>query len=312
MHPPKPLHVAALLFALVWSTPAVLAADQRLLSLVPPSAESVTGINNRIARGHHPAFALVTDNSFADASDFSAISGVDQDIAVEQVILVGNMRAIGTHAEHSLLASGHFDKDRIFKSAIENGAGAAEYRGVPIAVLSPFSRERKYFHDLRWLAVLDDKIILLGTLGQVREELDRYLNKADADPFLRHKVAQLDRDDMSWSLVPRLVQSGDTLRALESLDPRFATLIHEGDTLLLGIRYGRRVRFEYEVTSSDRSLPLNSHSTVQSLRDDTRISNSLFPAPRQNGASVRGKLEISRNHYEEWLVNIAVHTRLKE
>src|SRR4051812_2801273 len=147
MHPQKTARVAALLLALSWSTPSALPADHRLLSLVPPSAGNVGGMNNRLMRGHLGAFLLITANSLADTGDFLAISGVDQDRNIQEVILVGNETVVDTHEEHSLLASGHFDKARIFKAAIENGAGTAEYRGVQMVVVSPFSRESKYFHD---------------------------------------------------------------------------------------------------------------------------------------------------------------------
>ena len=33
-------------------------------------------------------------------------------------------------AEHSILVSGHFDQERIFKAAVQNGAKVTEFKGV--------------------------------------------------------------------------------------------------------------------------------------------------------------------------------------
>ena len=99
---------AALLFAgsrsaMLFAVPA----DQRLISLVRPSAEIVAGMTAPLMRGHPGAFLLITDNNLADATDFLALSGVDQNRVIQELILHGNQRAIGTHAEHPQRAEAH-------------------------------------------------------------------------------------------------------------------------------------------------------------------------------------------------------------
>ena len=277
--------------------------DLRLITLVPPDAKMVAGIGAPTPHGQKPSsFLLITPNNAADLNDFLALTGVDDARVIHQVILVATKQATSRPDGHSLLASGHFDQTRIFKAAVENGAVIGQYRGVRIVVLAPFQRERQSLRDVRWLAVLGENVAILGTTETVRVELDRHLDKASAVLPLMQSLAQLERDDMSWCLVRTLAQNYLILRALRSLDPEFARRVHDGDTILFGIHYGRRIRFEYVLTTSDT---LAQTSLAPSPGTPNATAYPQMVASSQVNGSIRGTVYLSTARYEKWLADVS-------
>jgi hypothetical protein len=280
--------------------------DPRLIRLVPSDAEMVAGIGAPTPHGPRPsAFLLITPNNSADLNDFLALTGVDDARVIHQVILVATKRGTGNPNGHSLLASGHFDQTRIFKAAVENGALIGQYRSVRIVVLSPFQREHQSLRDVRWLAVVGENVAILGTIDNVRVELDRHLDKVSADLLLMQSLAQLEGDDMSWCLVRTLAQNDLILRALRSLDPEFARWVHDGDTILFGIHYGRRIRFEYVLTTSDLSAQAGAPSPAPSSGAPNATAYPLVAASSHVNRSIGGKVYVSTNRYERWLGDVA-------
>jgi hypothetical protein len=280
--------------------------DLRLITLVPSDARMVAGVGAPTLRGQQPStFLLITPNNTADLNDFLALSGVDDERVIHQVILVATKQGTRNPDEHSVLASGRFNEARIFKAAVENGAAMGQYKSVRIVVLSPFQRERQNLHDIRWLAIVGENVAILGTIENVRAELDRHLNKTPADLPLMQSLAQLNGDDMSWCLVRTLVQNDLILHALGSLDPEFARRVHDGDTILFGIHYGRRIRFEYVLTTSDTSAQAGSPSLVPSSGTPNPTAYPLMAAVSQVNGSIRGKVYLSTTRYEKWLAEVS-------
>ena len=277
--------------------------DLRLITLVPSDADMVAGIGAPTLHGQQPStFLLITPRNAADLNDFLALTGVDDARVIHQVILVATKRGTGNPDGHSLLASGHFNQARIFKAAVENGAVVDQYRSVGIVVLSPFQREHESLRDVRWMAVVGENVAILGTIEDVRAELDRHLDKARADVPLMRWLAQLEGDDMSWCLVRTLAQNYLILRALRSLDPEFARRVHDGDTILFGIHYGRRIRFEYVLTTSDT---LAQTSLAPSPGTPNATAYPQMVASSQVNGSIRGTVYLSTARYEKWLADVS-------
>jgi hypothetical protein len=278
--------------------------DPRLLSLVPRDPQLTAGMSSSSGQGH---FLLMTRNNEVDFQDFLALSGVDNARLINQVILVAGLTAAG-HAEHSLLASGRFDPSRIFTAAVQNGAGANEYRGIRLLVLQPFARERAELKDVRWLAILDSSIALFGTPASVQEEMDHYVARNAPDPSLTQRLARLHADDETWCVVENFVGNRDVQRALSQLDTTLASLTQDGDAFQFGIHLGRRVRFEYEITraSGDSPRPIVAR-LARSLVGEGMKDSSLLPASEgiSDGRSERGELQVSRIRYETWIVEVS-------
>jgi hypothetical protein len=227
---------------------------------------------------------------------------------IHQMIFAAGSSDTSKLGEHSLLISGHFDQTRIFKAAVENGASVSEFRGFRVLVQQPFERELGTFTDVRWLAVIDSNVALFGTRFSVQEELDRHLAGSAVDPALMQKLARLRRDDAAWSVLGMSNFTDTIEHALGSLDPILANLVHDGDSFQFGVRYGRKVEVEYEITvPSNASAQAISNSSTQSLVGEKRKGFSLLPRldPTGDRASVRGVVKVAMTRYEAWLAEFA-------
>jgi hypothetical protein len=132
--------------------------------------------------------------------------------------------------------SGHFDQTRIFKAALENGASVSEFSGIRVLVQRPLARELGTFKDVRWLALIDSTVALFGTISSVQQELSRHLAGSAVDPSLMQKLTRLRRDDATWSILGTVKHNDQVKRALSSLDPTLANLVHDGDSVQFGVR----------------------------------------------------------------------------
>jgi hypothetical protein len=300
--------LAMLLFPLISVGMTWAAPDPRLLSLVPPGTQIVAGVSIPMLRGRPDGFLLVSYKDLVDRRDFLSLVGVDDSLIIDQMLFAAGGSDKSKLGEHSLLMSGHFDQKRIFKAALENGASVSEFRGIRVLVQQPLARERGTFKDVRWLAVIDSTVALFGTISSVQQELDRQLAGSAVDPPLMQKLARLRRDDATWSVLGTVERNDEVKHALGSLDPALGNLVHDGDSVQFGIRYGRKIEVEYQITSSSSaSAPANSNSLTQSLMGGDLKGSSLLPHHEMtvDSASVRGVVKVGMTRYKVWLAEIA-------
>jgi hypothetical protein len=298
-------------FFRVAPVPAVT-PDPRLLSLVPPAVQVVAGMNAPSGGSQPKSFLLMTHNNSMDLDDLIALTGGDPTRVIQQVIMVAAEDGRGGLTEHSLLAGGHFDPALIRRSV--GGASVTRYRDISLLVVQPFARERANFNDVRWLAMIDSDVALFGTIAMVKQELDRYLSRSVADPFLVQKLARLRRDDDTWCVLIRPVSSNEIRSVLEAVGATLADHLQDGHTFEFGIHYGRRVEFEYEVnTPTSAGAEAVSRSLVQSLAgpDVTGSSHSpAFGASQADGV-VHGAVKISRARYDAWVAEVKARADLR-
>jgi hypothetical protein len=301
--------LAMLLFSLISvGMTSAASIDRRLLSLVPPGSQIVAGVSLSMLRGRPDGFLMMSHNNVVDRRDLISLVGVDDSVIIHQIIFAAGGSDTSKLPEHSLLLSGHFDQTRIFKAGVENGAKVSEFRGIRVLVLQPFERELGTFKDVRWLAVIDSKVALFGTISSVQQELDRHLAASAADASLTQKLARLRNDDATWSVLRTVDSNYVAMRALGSLDPILANLVHDGDSFQFGVRYGRKVEVEYEITAPSRaSAQAHSNSLTQSLVGASLKGFSPLPRPDMTGdsASVHGVVKVAMTRYKAWLAEIA-------
>jgi hypothetical protein len=300
--------LAILFFPLISVKMLAAPPDLRLLSLVPPGAQIVAGETNRTSPGQPVKFLLMGRKNVVDRSDFLSLAGVDDSMIIQQMIFAAGGSDTSKLGEHSLLISGHFDQARIFKAAVGNGATVTEFRGFRVLVQHPFERELGTFKDVRWLAVIDSSVALFGTMFSVQQELERHLAGSAVDPSLMQRLASLRRDDATWSFLGAFNIDDEIEHAFGSLDPILAKLIHEGTSLLFGVRYGRKIEVEYEVTvPSSTSAQTISSSSMQSLVAGNLKGSSLLPHPDLTGKGpfVRGVVKVAMDRYAAWLSEVA-------
>ena len=301
-----------LFFQVILIGVATASPDPRLLSLVPSGAELVAGISASTIQGQPDNFVLMTQNNWVDLQDFFALTGADDTRSIHQIVFVEVKVANrdGQPNEHSLLVSGHFDQRHVFKSASDGGTAVTNYRRIPILEIQPFAREHGRFHDVRWLAVLDSSILVLGSVASTRQELDRYLSHSQMDELLVRRLARLRSKDQTWCLLsasvqrlPSLIRDHEIHDVLAKLSPELAELAKSGNELEFGIHYGRRVDFEYEVTltSVGRIGPDSFRHSVEPAK-----SESLLPTFKTtaDAEAVHGDISVSMSRYKTWLAQI--------
>jgi hypothetical protein len=286
--------------------------NTRLLSLVPPSAQVVAGMHAPSGGSQPKSFLLMTHNNSVDLDDFIALTGGDPAGVIQQVIMVAAADGHGTLAEHSLLASGHFDQTLIRRST--SGASDTLYREIPVLVVQPFARERANFNDVRWLAIIDSNVAIFGTISLVKQELDRYLSRSAADPFLVQRLARLRGDDDTWCVLARTGYSDEIRSMLQALDAKLADSLQDGDTFEFGIHYGRRVEFDYEIdTATSVGTGAVSRSLVQSLsgRELKQASVVTVSGSSPENGVVHGAVKVSKGRYDAWLAEVIASANLR-
>lgn len=291
-------------FLLTTMTAWAQGPDQRLLSLVPEGVPLVAEMSAPTKIGQPDSYLLLTRDNTEDMTEFLALSGVDDSKQMHQVIyLAGGGQGIGPK-DHSLLVSGHFDRDRIFRAATSNGASMVEFLGVSVLVVSSPARALNIIHEPRWLAVQQSTTAIFGSEASVREEIARQLAGKPADALLMKRLARLRPQDDSWCMIVVPSNSAEIRQSLQALDPALPALLHEGDSFQFGTHYGAHVEFEYEITSATAASfapPL-----VQSLQGNLAKGITLLPEtqPTTKVSSVKGVVKVSRGRYEAWLKEI--------
>jgi hypothetical protein len=241
-----------------------------------------------------------------DLQDLLALYGADGSRTIRQVVFVAIAGRDGELREHSLLASGHFDQARIYKSAIESGATLIGYRGIPVLEIQPFARERDSFKHVRWLAVLNSNVLVFGTIPTLRRELDRYSDRCAPDLSLLERLARLRTKDQTWSLLSPPTRNDQIRGLLSTLDPELTEIAQSGRAVEFGIHYGRRIEFEYEVTvdpTVDSRVPSQPH--VESLATpEFRLPLLSSLNTIANRDSARGLVTIPTTDYRAWLEEV--------
>ncbi len=288
----------------VWASPAT----SKLLALVPQGAQIVAGIEDP----HNPASSgrllLVTHNCNLDFNDWVAITGVDPHREANEVIEVATSSGERELDEHLVLVAGRFDRERIFRAAIENGASMSQYRGERLLVVAPFARERQEMKAPRSMAILDDRTTVFGCPQLVRQALDLYLNRFVPDPLLIERLRQLHPDVNSWNV---LVMSGPMLA--RHVDPGqlhapWTHILDGADELTVGVHYGSTDRIDFAVhamsTQTAFSLAgLANAPRVISVDLATSMRFRLQTLSVEQGR-VRGSLLVPGEQFDRWLASV--------
>lgn len=282
--------------------------DPRLLSLVPPHAEILSGIKPSPAKDQPNRFLLATTQDKIDMDDLAALSGVDSNRSVHEILLEAARNHSGRLNEHSLLVSGRFDQARIFRSAVSNGATVTKYRGVDVLVVEPFLRERGVLDDVRWLAILDSGIVLFGTISSVEEELDRYLSHSSADPSFRRHLDRLKRDNETWSMLLASSGNAQTPVAIKSIEPVLPGVIPMGSTLAFSTHFGSQIEFEYDLSaSSEADIQSSFHSLSLTFLGSAAKASTFLPEPKSSRPEydLHGEGKLTKERYQAWMAEIA-------
>ena len=122
------------------------------------------------------------------------------------------------------------------------------------------------------------------------------------------RLSRLRRDNATWSVLGMFTVDNELEEAFGSLDPGLANLLHDRNSFQFGIRYGREVEVEYEVTvPSGAPAQLISNFSTQSLVPVSSKGSSLLPRQdlAADRASVHGVVKVTTTRYAAWLAQCA-------
>jgi len=189
---------------------------------------------------------LTTHNNRLDLDDWQALTGVDSKRVFDEVIEVAAAPSGGALSEHLLLVAGRLDRERIFRSVEENGSHSVRFQGERIFLIEPFARERGDMLDVRWLAILENRIGIFGTPWLVQQTLRRYADHAVADSVLEERLALLRPDVTSWNVLVPLRKTANKL----SFGPAYSAwsqLQEDADVLTIAVRFAPKIRIDFSI-----------------------------------------------------------------
>ncbi len=280
-------------------TASAISSDLRLIQMVPPESQIIASMLSPTLDVQPSSFLLFTGNNRIDLEDFFAVTGADASRRIHQVVFAAEVGDDGKLSEHSLLVSGHFNRNAIFRFAESGSATTASYRGEAILVVPPLARERSKFKQLRWLAILDSDIAIFGTPVSVQQELDRRIANSRPDSSLMARLSRLDGRDETWCLLPASSPRGLVESTLEKLDPKLGEVAGEGEPVQYGIHFGRQV----EITASSNNVVRGSSKSENGQSSTHSTPANYFLAGAHDGGDDRkvAVVKISRRRYSEWL-----------
>jgi hypothetical protein len=280
-------------------------ADSQLLRMVPAGAEIVSGIADPGTRGATGRILADIDNNNRDFDDCLALIGIDHDKAIDEVIEVASSTEAGDLSDRLLLLSGRFHHGTIFKSALEIGATRNEHDGVSLLVIPPFQREQRRSEQVRWLAILDDRILVFGTPGMVANALDRYVHDERTDPILVQRLAQLRSDANSWSVLAMRPPMLAAHLALYPLSKSWQDALRDVDELAVGIHYGHYDRVEFVLHSRDGNHIGQLLTRVQLVPASLTSVRSLHVERLSTDENcIRGSFTVRVTELDSWLKSV--------
>ncbi len=304
----RSLFSPSLLFVAICSSLAEL-PRRDLPALVPSAAQIVAGIEASPQPGQPDYFVITTQRNIFDLNDFYALVGVDSKRVIRRIVFSAGDDGSGSLNEHSLIASGQFDRESIYGSAILGGANAADYHGISVLELLPFARERSNIKDVRWLVVPTSDLVLFGTTASVQQELDRFRNHSATDPSLKRKLNRIRPGVQTWSILSIPIENRIST-ILAPLSPQLANLSRKGATFQLGIHYGRRVEFEFELAAdSAEDTRVMAESLTRSLTGPAKRARLVYGTNvTDDHRTVHGVVKVSMARYKVWFAEVSAST----
>jgi hypothetical protein len=177
---------------LLGSQSALASVDYALLSIVPPSATVIAGIDVRRAvtsrSGTYMLEQTVADQQFAG---LVSATGLNVRRDVRQMLLVGTGRQSTTDSPHAVIAHGTFDPARLIAAGQLRGASIRRYRAFAILVQGTGKA-------VEAIAFPSAEFLVMGDLATVEAVLASGGQSGGINPVLRGQVNRIGPGNDVW------------------------------------------------------------------------------------------------------------------
>jgi hypothetical protein len=301
-------HTTVKLLSLFITSCALLQAQgsplsNHLLPLVPDNAQIVAGMERVDDFSSDGRLFFTTRNCNRDLDDWMAVAGVDQSRTVDELIAVAGSTSSQELDQHLLLFHGHFDSARILKAELENsGSRKLIYKGYRVLEIAPLQRELKEMRDIRWLAILENQVVLFGTPKMVEASLERLTTRTRTDARLLSDLRRLRDDVQSWDVINLsgavLARHLDTVNA----QPVWSKMLNGADHVSIGVHQGRKTRVDFEISSTTHleafqpSAAFASFQPIAGEKEDFHIEKLAA-----NENTITGSLVFAKGQFEAWI-----------
>jgi hypothetical protein len=249
-----------------------MAADPGLLSLVPPDAKAVAGIQADQARnslfGQYVLSRMQAGGVNFD--NFIATTGFDPREDLSEILLASN--GAGKTSQNHWLAAGKgvFDIQKLTAAALAHGGTLGSFNGV--AMVTYPARGNSQVPS--GFAFLDASTGILGDTASVRAAIQQWQNGAPPNSALLDKVNQASANEDFWfvTLVP---PSQFPAAVARSANSGAANILAAVNQLSGGVRFGDTVTVSAQaVARSDKD--------AQSLADVLKFFAGMVQLNSQN------------------------------
>ena len=310
----RPVHRLIVLLILAAASATACASHRpaavELLPLVPPDAQVVSAIADP---GHGSStgrlLAATADNN-RDLAVFLALTGSNGsgvNMPIRALIAVASSAPDVLYHEnlnqHLLLVDGRLSAPRIRHAALTRDAQSVTYHGLPLFALPALILPGGRLSEVRWLAILNDHIALIGTPTLVSAAIDRWQHGQPSDPVLLARLADLPSDVNTWSLIslaPTVLAA--RLPFLAGFSP-FAPVLRDAAAVALGIRYGATDRIDFTVEESSNPRQIPAPDVRRSIAAAFTIDANTLANPQATGRPhrIHGSVTVPAQQLDAWL-----------
>jgi hypothetical protein len=207
--------------------------------------------------------------------------------------------------DHLLLVAGHFNRTRVWQSAIGSGSTSINYKGHELLEIRPFKREHRSMPDVRWMAILNNRVLVFGVPNLVARALAREERGQPADPILLQRLGQLHPDVNSWSIIAVATPVLARHMAPHIFPASLETILKDADEVELGIHYGRSARIDFSVHTGNDDFAKQLFDNAQVvLASFTRDTHSHLQVETDDQHRIHGSVTVREKLFDQWLAAV--------
>lgn len=238
---------AILASAVLGCTSLLSAADPQLLSMLPPNAKVIAGVNVDQARNSpFGQFVLSMMPIEPGLQQFVSTTGFDPRNDLHEILIAATVDPTAGPS-HLVMAKGNFDVQKLL-SLLPAGAQRQNYGGAQLVTVGS--------HDGAF-AFLDANTAVAGDPASVMAALDRRLQASALDPVIAARIAELSATEDAWAVstlpLSMMVPPAGTTPAAPGIAGNLLSsdLLNKIQQASGGVKFGASVQLSASAVTAD-------------------------------------------------------------